>query len=357
MTKKRILVLYAEVMGYVIEAFNKYQKLYEDTEILIIELDNKKLTKFKFTIEDITYKAKSTFHNTTHFFDYCIDFKPDLVLVSGRKMDSDYLKITKKFKNEGIYTVTLQDTQFEFTFRQFIISKLSYFLYKKNFNAFWGSGELQTSFGLRLGYNIDKIYSGFYTADTDLYKYAYSTKTTECLNFLFVGRLVSEKNILIFAKVIEEINLKFSKNHKLIIVGDGYLRDKLAQYACTEIHDFMMPKDLLNIAKKSDVFCLPSKYEPWGVVLHEFCCLGFPILVSDKCGANRTFVIDNYNGYVFDPNSYTSIYNVVLKFINLNIDQRFQMSNNSKVLSQRNNLEIWAANLRMILSDALNKSE
>jgi len=46
----------------------------------------------------------------------------------------------------------------------------------------------------------------------------------------------------------------------------------------TDVHDkgFVQPSDLPNIFAQAGVFILPSRYEPWGVVIGEALASGLP---------------------------------------------------------------------------------
>ena len=48
---------------------------------------------------------------------------------------------------------------------------------------------------------------------------------------------------------------------------------------------------------------MPSRYEPWGVVVHEFSTAGLPLVLSENIGAKSQFLIDQYNGFTFSENS------------------------------------------------------
>lgn len=356
MKKYRILILYAEVMGYILEAINNYQSRYEDTDILIIELDKKKLTPFKFSSKNIQYVPKSQFSSYLDFLNFCKLYNPNLMLVSGRKMDPFYFKASKYFKTKGVYTVTLQDTQYENSLRQQIISIFSSVLYKKAFCGFWGSGFQQTAFAFRLGYNFSEIYDGFYVADETTFKNVYSLKTSRInKTFIYVGRLSKEKNVQKLIDAIDFLNLKTGHNNELIIVGDGPLRSSLRFKNNVKLLGFKNASEILEISKHADAFCLPSNYEPWGVVIHEFAQMGFPLLCSNKCGAISSFLIDGYNGYVFDPSSMDSIIDALLKFISLSDKSIEEMSLNSLTLSKKYNYDSWSATLRSLLFKSFTK--
>ena len=44
---------------------------------------------------------------------------------------------------------------------------------------------------------------------------------------------------------------------------------------------------------------MPSRIEPWGLVINEAMAAGNAIIASEKVGSTLDLVIDNYNGKVF----------------------------------------------------------
>jgi glycosyltransferase involved in cell wall biosynthesis len=51
---------------------------------------------------------------------------------------------------------------------------------------------------------------------------------------------------------------------------------------------------------EADLFILPSKYEPWGLVALEAMLCGVPTLVSSQCGCARDLV-NEATGWIFSP--------------------------------------------------------
>ena len=52
---------------------------------------------------------------------------------------------------------------------------------------------------------------------------------------------------------------------------------------------------------QSDVLILPSKSEPWGLVVNEAMVCGMPVIVSETCGCVADLVKNDLNGFTFDP--------------------------------------------------------
>ena len=56
--------------------------------------------------------------------------------------------------------------------------------------------------------------------------------------------------------------------------------------------------ELPKVYQSHDVFILPSKKEPWGLVVEEALNNGMPVIVSDMVGCYETIVNED-NGLVF----------------------------------------------------------
>ena len=78
---------------------------------------------------------------------------------------------------------------------------------------------------------------------------------------------------------------------------------------------FVQPKDLSAITLQCGVFVLPSRFEPWGVVVHEFTAAGLPLLLSNVVGASSTFLIPGFNGHQFVANKPNSLAQYLSKII------------------------------------------
>lgn len=120
----------------------------------------------------------------------------------------------------------------------------------------------------------------------------------ECVkNFLYVGRLSPEKNleflIRAFAK-LPELTLN--------VVGFGPQETFLKSIAGTNVvfHGAVENSKLPAYYRENDVFVLPSKSEPWGMVVEEALNNGVPVLVSDRVGCAEEIVRECKTGSIFD---------------------------------------------------------
>jgi len=124
--------------------------------------------------------------------------------------------------------------------------------------------------------------------------------------FLFVGRLADEKNV----DGLLDAYLAYRRGGgtwSLVLVGDGPGRERLEMTARSSgfsgIHFEGLKKsaDLPQYYAFAGCFVLPSRCEPWGLVVNEAMASGLPVIVSKHCGCAEDLVEPGRNGFVFDP--------------------------------------------------------
>jgi glycosyltransferase involved in cell wall biosynthesis len=91
----------------------------------------------------------------------------------------------------------------------------------------------------------------------------------------------------------------------LLIVGDGEERSRLearASELCLEgvrFPGFRNQSELPAFFALADVFVLPSRHEPWGLIVNEAMAAGCAVIVSNEVGAHADLVTDGVEGFVF----------------------------------------------------------
>jgi glycosyltransferase involved in cell wall biosynthesis len=132
----------------------------------------------------------------------------------------------------------------------------------------------------------------------------------DSVTIVFSGKLVERKDPLTLLHAYERMRSR--DRCSLLFVGEGALRGALERYAreksIERVHfaGFVNQGDLPKYYGASDVFALPSTYEPRGLVVNEAMAVGLPIVVSDRCGAIGDIAIDGANALVFpagDPDA------------------------------------------------------
>ncbi|HVM18176.1 MAG TPA: glycosyltransferase family 4 protein [Gaiellaceae bacterium] len=117
---------------------------------------------------------------------------------------------------------------------------------------------------------------------------------------LFSGKLVPWKrprDLLEAAARVDGLHVAWA--------GDGPLRAELEARAARlgvarrmRFLGFVGQTALPGLYAAADVVCLPSEYEPFGLVVNEAFACGTPAVVSDACGAADDLVADGVTGAV-----------------------------------------------------------
>ena len=155
-------------------------------------------------------------------------------------------------------------------------------------------------------------------AKADQYKERYGLDGVKTL--LFVGRLVDVKNLSSLLKACSLLSFKY----KLIIVGEGLLRDCLENEA-KELNvnvEFVGRKNGVDLTAWyccADVFVLPSILEPFGAVTNEALLCGCNCVIS-KLAGSACLIEEGINGFLADPNSVEDIAKQIGKACRLSVD-------------------------------------
>jgi len=122
---------------------------------------------------------------------------------------------------------------------------------------------------------------------------------------LFVGRMVVQKGPDILVRAIPYI-LKYYPHAKFVFAGDGHMRGEVCGLAhnlgvahSLRVLGDKRGRDLLNLFKACDIVAVPSRNEPFGIVILEGWSAFKPV-VSTKRGGPAEFVWHGVNGLQVD---------------------------------------------------------
>jgi glycosyltransferase involved in cell wall biosynthesis len=118
---------------------------------------------------------------------------------------------------------------------------------------------------------------------------------------LFSGRMVLQKGPDLLLEAIPSI-LKFYPRTKFVFAGDGEMRGAVERRShelgvahATRFLGYQPSWALTNLYKSCDAVCVPSRNEPFGIVLLEAWSAGKPV-VSTRNGGPDEFVWHEVNG-------------------------------------------------------------
>ena len=124
-------------------------------------------------------------------------------------------------------------------------------------------------------------------------------------DFLAVGRLSPQKDYATLIDAFEVLKLRFQKNFKVLILGEGSLRKELEQKIKEKnLENAVILKGLVAnpypYMRHAKALLSSSLYEGFSNVIVEGLCLGTPVIASDCPGANREVIEENQNGFLFE---------------------------------------------------------
>ncbi len=136
----------------------------------------------------------------------------------------------------------------------------------------------------------------------------YKTEKNKINRFIFIGRLVQEKNLVFLINFFNQ-----HPEYQLTIVGTGVLENELGQLSGKNItfSGYVANKDLLTLFAVHDILILPSTSEPWGLVVEEALQNGLPVIVSDRVGCHMDLVDKYHAGITFKSKSEDSLLQAV----------------------------------------------
>lgn len=342
MVRTKIVFLYSEVAGYFLAAADELSK---HADILIIRWPVNEEAPFDFSqYQDLQIELKSDYNRAT-LAQRVQDFCPDIMVCSGW-MDKDYLQVVKQMPSSTKRVLTM-DNHWVGNWRQQLATWVSPFLLKKHFSHAWVPGEPQAIFAQKLGFK--KIIKGFYCADTALFSEKYAKTFPDKRKdfpkrFLFVARYVPHKGIFnlweAFAELADE---NPGLEWELWCLGTGEEWDNRKKHQKIKHLGFVQPQEMDTYIAATGVYILPSKFEPWGVSVHEFAIAGFPMLLSDKVGAKEAFL--DGNGWEFRSDSKEELKKAMRKVIDLSENECIRMAEKSHALGMTYTTKNWVNKL------------
>ena len=281
----------AEENGYIIKGF--------------IVLDKKSILRYLY---NGIVKERKIFKSIINFIKCIINliklhFLRDKVMLVGIA-PYDYLlnKYAKYFKNNNsIYFTSWQvwnGTDFP---RGTISNKNTYEkLMKESFKGAACVSKLSEN-------SIKKFFTNTSVVNHSVNIYQYKKKKQDFkVNFkkyIYLGQLIERKNIFI---IVNWINNNKDLNFEFYFAGDGLLKDIILELSSKDNRVKYLGKltkdEIKNTLRNYDYLVLPSKKEPFGIVLLESLASGVPCIVSDAEGP-KEIIVDEYNGFIFNKHS------------------------------------------------------
>lgn len=267
--------------------------------------------------------------------------QPNLIICFGW-FDSTYVEAVKLRPSWTIAVLTM-DNQWNRSVRQFLGLVYCRLFLVQYFDFVWVPGARQKRFARLLGFGDKKIRDGLYVANDANFTPIYQTiQRAPLKRLVFVGRYIDVKGLRELWQAFETYHATNDSNLELICIGTGPLYKDRPHHPHITHLGFVQPKEFREKLAGGGILILPSKFEPWGLVVHEFALAGFPLLLSDAVGAGDRFLTQE-NGYQIKLDCCNSLIDAFAFVDSLNEVKLSNMSEKSRSLGATLTVANWCA--------------
>ena len=159
--------------------------------------------------------------------------------------------------------------------------------------------------------------------DNNVPKYVVNQNCIVC-----IGRLTRQKNFPFLIKNFALMKKKY-KDYRLIIIGDGELKNKLiSQIKKLNLYEDVIlvghQRNIYKFLKHAKVFVLSSLWEEVGFVMVEAASCNVNIIASDCKNGPEEFLVNGKGGFLFKNDNSESLNKAFDKFINSSEKELFQ---------------------------------
>lgn len=131
------------------------------------------------------------------------------------------------------------------------------------------------------------------------------------------GRCIPRKGVDVLLKVAERLNTAMG----FYWIGDTpspQLSNFAAERNLRHVHflKFMPYRELARYYRAADLFVLPTREDPWGLVVHEAMANGLPVITTRNCVAGLEMVKPGISGDLVESDHPEMLAHSIVKFLN-----------------------------------------
>lgn len=341
----RIVFLYSELAGYFLACAETLGNHPEVESVDIVHWPIHPEAPFQFTsTPQCTLHAKALL-DRAGLKKLLDQINPTSIVCSGW-MDADYNAMAKAWRNRIPVVLTL-DNWWTGSLKQWLAIVTSPLFIRRRFNRAWVPGEPQRPFAEKLGFRDKNFATDFYCADPRPFEAVFNARQNlkPSTKLLYVGRYLEFKGVRELWAAFSDLSDELPE-WELHCIGSGELWEERLIHPKIYHHGFKQPSELAPFLEDAACFVMPSKKEPWGVVLHEMAIAGIPLVASRSVGAATQF-LNTQNGIIFEPNQ---LANALKHLMRRSEQELLDMGRKSHQIGIETTPQNWAKTLLNLVS-------
>ncbi|HZD66186.1 MAG TPA: glycosyltransferase family 4 protein [Acidimicrobiales bacterium] len=272
-------------------------------------------------------------------------FRPDAILVSSWNIAA-YRRAVRAFRGRAL-RVLCMDNCWRNHPKQWLGRVVFRPWLAPLYECVFVPGERQARFARMLGVTDRQIIRGLYTADCAAFERRARppADVAEARRFLFAARLVDSKGTDVLGEAYRRYRQGTADPWPLTVAGTGPGEHHLRHLEGVELEGFCQPSRLADLMHRSTCLVLPSRWEPWGVVVHEAACAGLALICTTAVGAADAFLQHGFNGRLVPSDDPDELAAALREISNLTPAELTRYSAGSRSLAGQLSPDQWAHQL------------
>lgn len=281
------------------------------------------------------------------------DFAPDAVLMHSWHF-GPYRRAVKALP-AGTLRVLWMDNVWRNIPKQWLGRAVAPWWVRSLFDCVMVPSDRTEFFARRLGFGEGDVIRGSLSADTGVFGSGARDghELAGSRRFLAALRLVHHKGADTLAEAYRTYRTLAEDPWDLEIAGIGELASRFDGVQGVRLLGFRQPAELAALMRSASGFVVPSREEPYGVVLHEAALCGLPIVTTYFVGAAPYFVQDGLNGWTVPRDDPRALAEAMARVSAAPPERLAEMSDVSRAFGRRTSSAAWARNLEEQLSRRL----
>ncbi len=272
-------------------------------------------------------------------------FRPDAVLMHSWHF-KPYREAMKALP-AGTLRVLWMDNVWRNTPKQWLGRMSSSAFVRPLFDCVMVPSDRTEFFARRLGFAESEVIRGSLSADTTLFRSPprSGTELASRRRFIACLRLVHHKGADVLADAYRRYRDLSDDPWELHVAGLGEMAHHFDGIEGVEMLGFRQPAELAELMRHASALVVPSRIDPFGVIVHEGAISGMPIVSTYKVGAASAFVQDGQNGWVVASDDVDALATAMLRMSQQDEARLEHMSDVSRALGSRTSSAGWAQNI------------